>query len=110
MADLPKPTGYRLLVKPFELSETTAGGIILPQDVHHKESLASITAEVVAMGSDAYADKTRFPNGPYCNVGDFIMMQAYSGVRFDVGDEHYRLINDDSVQAVVENPEGIVRK
>lgn len=109
MSRLPKPTGYRMLVEPVKVSEKTKGGVFLPADTQHKEGLASITAKVLAMGPDCYQDKDRFPHGAYCEVGDYIMMQAYSGVRFEYEGEHYRIINDDSVQAVVKDPEGIVR-
>jgi co-chaperonin GroES (HSP10) len=64
---------------------------------------------VLTLGPDCYADPTRFPNGPYCKEGDFILMRSYSGTRFKIHGKEFRLINDDSVEAVVEDPRGIVK-
>ena len=61
------------------------------------------------MGDDCYQDKNRFPNGPYCEKGDWIIMRSYSGTRFMVHGKEFRLINDDSVEAVVQDPRGIVK-
>ena len=59
------------------------------------------------MGPDAYDDKKKFPNGPYCNEGDWVLMRSYSGTRFKIHGKEFRLINDDSVEAVVQDPRGI---
>ena len=64
---------------------------------------------VIAMGPDAYKNSERFPSGPFCEKGDWIVMRAYSGTRFMVHGKEFRLINDDSVEAVVEDPRGIVK-
>ena len=64
---------------------------------------------VIDMGSEAYSDKDRFPNGPWCKVGDFVMFRPNTGTRFKVNGAEYRLMNDDSVQAVVADPRGVVR-
>ena len=64
---------------------------------------------VLKLGSDAYQDDKRFPNGPYCKEGDFIIMRSYSGTRFKVHGKEFRLINDDSVEAVVEDPRGVMK-
>ena len=69
----------------------------------------SIIGLVVDMGSQAYADKDRFPTGAWCKVGDYVMFRANSGTRFKVADTEYRLMNDDSIEAVVQNPYGISR-
>lgn len=105
------PVGYCLLVKMPPAEQTTDGGIIVPEDVSDREGTASITAQVVAVGPQAYQDSDRFPTGPWCKVGDWIVMRSYQGTRIEerrTGDE-YRLIHDDSVEAVVRNPSEIRR-
>lgn len=108
-SQLPKPTGYKLLIALPDPEETTAGGIIKASETLYNEEISSITGFVVAMGPDAYADEKRFPNGPYCKVGDWIMMRAFSGTRFKIHGKEFRLLNDDSIEAVVEDPRGILK-
>ena len=74
-----------------------------------REELASITAMVLAVGPDAYADKSRFPSGSYCKEGDWIIIQPYTGTRLVIHKKEFRLINDDSVRAVVDDPRGVSR-
>ena len=69
--------------------------------------MGSICGFVLKIGPDAYKDKKRFPNGAYCAVGDWILMRSYSGTRFKIHEKEFRLINDDSVEAVVEDPRGV---
>ena len=71
--------------------------------------MGSIVGFVMKLGADAYQDEKRFPNGPYCKEGDFIIMRSYSGTRFLVHGKEFRLINDDSVEAVVEDPRGVMK-
>ena len=71
------------------------------------EEIGSICGFVLKMGPDAYQNAERFPNGPYCDEGEWILMRSYSGTRFKVHVKEFRLINDDSVEAVVEDPRGI---
>ena len=106
---IPEPSGYRILIALPEIEEKTEGGIYITDERKSAETVASIVGYVMKMGPDCYSDSDRFPNGPWCNVGDWVLMNAYSGTRFKIGESEFRLINDDSVQAVVENPLGIVR-
>ena len=71
--------------------------------------VASIFGYVVAMGEDAYQDKAKFPNGPWCKIGDWVIFRSYSGTRLKVEDQEFRLINDDTVEAVVDSPAKIER-
>ena len=103
-----QPTGYRLLVALAKTSEKV-GSLYLPDSRRTDEDAASILAKVVAVGEDAYADAKRFPNGPYCEAGDIVMMASYSGRRIKIEDREYRLINDDTVIAVVAQPEKVSR-
>ena len=106
---LPEPSGYRILIALPNPEEKTEGGIIKAASLVERESVGSICGFVMKLGPDAYEDKKRFPNGAYCKEGDWIIMRSYSGTRFLVHGKEFRLINDDSVEAVVEDPRGVVK-
>lgn len=106
---LPIPKGYKILIALPEPEEQTKGGIIKSSQTLQVEEVGSICGFILDMGDDCYKDKKRFPNGPYCKKGDWIIMRSYSGTRFKVHGKEFRLINDDSVEAVVEDPRGIVK-
>ncbi len=107
---LPKPVGYRVLVALPQAEETYEGTSILKTDSERsRDHIMSIIGLVVDMGSGAYADKDRFPDGPWCKEGDFVMFRMNSGTRFTIGGVEYRLMNDDSIEAVVADPTGIQR-
>jgi co-chaperonin GroES (HSP10) len=108
-ARLPEPTGYRLLIAIPEVNEKTEGGVFMPDQLKKAEETASIIGFVVKAGPDAYGDANKFPNGPWCNEGDFVIFRSYSGTRFKVLGKEFRLINDDTVEAVVEDPRGYSR-
>ena len=107
---LPKPVGYRLLVAMPEVEKTFDGTNVLKTDsVIHNEHIMSIIGMVLDMGDQAYNDKERFPDGPWCKTGDYVMFRANTGTRFKVAGVEYRLMNDDSVEAVVADPRGVSR-
>ena len=107
---LPKPVGYRVLVALPQPEETISGTSILKTDTAKtQDHIMSIIGLVVDMGSAAYGDKERFPDGPWCKEGDFVMFRMNSGTRFTIGGVEYRLMNDDSIEAVVTDPTGIQR-
>ncbi len=107
---LPKPVGYRILVALPQPKETFDGTSILKtESAKSQDHIMSIIGLVVDMGNGAYADKDRFPDGPWCQTGDFVMFRMNSGTRFTIGGIEYRLMNDDSVEAVVADPTGIQR-
>ena len=108
-AQLPDPRGYKLLIALPEPDEMTEGGILKAAKTLHDEEVGSIVGMVLKLGADAYNDPSRFPSGPLCKEGDFILMRSYSGTRFKVHGKEFRLINDDSVEAVVEDPRGILK-
>ena len=108
-AKLPEPTGYRLLIALPEIDEKTQGGVIMPDGLIKDESTASIIGFVLKIGPDAYSDKERFPNGAWCKEGDFVIFRSYSGTRFKVAGKEFRLINDDTVEGVVDDPRGYSR-
>ena len=112
--DLPRPTGYTLLIEPVRVEQTSRGGIVLADEtVRHKEILQSL-GRVVAMGPCAYQGKAEFDrSGPWCEVGDFILHPVYGGQEVQVQGKDgkpskLRIINDDQVLALVPNPEAII--
>lgn len=107
--DLPQPKGYKLLIALPQPEKETAGGIIKAKETLDIEEIGSICGFVLKLGEAAYKDKKKFPNGPYCEAGDCIMMRSYSGTRFTYDGQEYRLINDDSVEAVVSDPTRVAK-
>ena len=107
-AQLPKPVGYRVLVALPSVEETFEGSDLIKATTtkHHEDSM-SIIGLVVDIGDQCYADKERFPTGPWCKTGDYVMFRANTGTRFTVNGLEYRLMNDDSIEAVVADPRGI---
>jgi len=108
-SQLPIPKGYKLLIALPEFEEKTDSGIYLPEQVREKESLATVVGFVLKMGDMAYNDETKFPGGPWCKQGDWVLFRAYSGTRIKIHGREFRLINDDTVEAVVDDPRGIAR-
>jgi co-chaperonin GroES (HSP10) len=106
---LPEPSGYKLLIALPNPDEKTEGGIIKSATTLNQEEVSSICGFVLDLGPDAYADEKKFPNGPYCKVGEWVMFRAYSGTRFTVAGKEMRLINDDTVEAVVQDPRLILK-
>ena len=112
--ELPEPSGYRILIAIPKKEETFKDSkIIIAETERRKEEIASIVGLVVKLGPQAYADPDKFPDGPWCKEGDFIIMRSYSGTRFKIttpdGDQEFRLINDDTVEAVVADPRVVTR-
>jgi len=108
-AFIPKPVGYRVLVALPNVEETFSNGILKAAKTLHEEYVLSTIGVVLDMGEQAYTDKDRFPTGPWCKAGDFVMFRANTGTRFKVGAQEYRLMNDDSIEAIVNDPSGITR-
>ena len=105
-AKLPEPKGFKVLIAVPELDGKTEGGVIMPDALKSMEETASIIGFVIKTGPEAYTDKERFPSGPYCEEGDFVIFRSYSGTRFKVMGKEFRIINDDTVEAVVEDEGG----
>lgn len=107
---VPDPVTFHILcMLPKADEEIGETGLIKTSTMMHHEELLSPVLFVAKMGPDAYADKTRFPSGPSCKVGDFILVRPNSGTRMKIHGTEWRLINDDSVEAVVQDPRGIQR-
>lgn len=106
---LPEPSGYRILVAIPEIDEKYESGIVKADTTMHFEEVLSTVFFVVKMGPDCYKDPSRFPTGPWCKVGDFILARPNSGTRLKIHGREFRIINDDSVEGIVEDPRGITR-
>lgn len=104
-----KPAGWKLLIAMPDYSRKTKGGIELPDEYVDREEMASPIGYVVAVGEAAYQDKARFPAGPLCKPGDFIVMRPYSGTRVVLHGKEFRFINDDTVDGTVADPCNIKR-
>ena len=109
-AQLPKPVGYRVLVALPQVEETFGDtGLLKSSNTISQEHIMSIIGLVLDMGDQAYSDEDRFPSGPWCKPGDYVMFRMNTGTRFKVGGVEYRLMNDDSIEALVADPRGITR-
>ena len=108
--NLPRPTGWRLLVLPFKMKEKTKGGVILAEDTLERQQVASQVGLVMAMRPDCYADKDRYPDGPWCKKNDWIMFARYAGSRIKIEGGEMRLLNDDEVLATIDSPEDILHE
>jgi co-chaperonin GroES (HSP10) len=107
---LPNPTGYRILCAIPEQEKEYESGIIKAELTVHNEEILTTVLFVVKLGSDCYKDEKRFPNGAWCKVGDFILFRPHDGTKLFIHGKEFRIINDDSVEGIVEDPRGIKRK
>jgi co-chaperonin GroES (HSP10) len=107
---LPRPQGYRILCAIPEAEKEFDSGIAKADATIRHDELLTTVLFVVELGPDCYLDKTRFPNGPWCKKGDFILVRPNAGTRLVIHDREFRIINDDSVEAIVDDPRGIKRK
>ena len=106
---LPEPSGYRILCAIPDIEDKYDSGIIKADSTMHYEEVLSTVFFVVKMGPDCYKDPARFPSGAWCKVGDFVLARPNSGTRLKIHGREFRIINDDSVEGVVEDPRGIKR-
>jgi len=106
---LPEPTGWKVLIALPEVEEKTEAGIYKPDKALEIEAVSTVLGCVLKMGPLAYKDEKKFPTGPWCEVGDWVLMRAFSGTRIKIHGKEFRLINDDTVEAVVDDPRGVER-
>ena len=106
---LPEPSGYHILVAITEVEDKYESGLIKADSTMHFEEVLSTVFFVVKLGPDCYKDTNKFPTGPWCKEGDFILARPNSGTRLKIHGREFRLINDDTVEAVVQDPRGISR-
>jgi co-chaperonin GroES (HSP10) len=106
---LPDPSGYRILCALPEIDDKFDSGLVKAELTRHHEELLTTVLFVMKMGPDCYKDSARFPSGPWCKEGDFILVRPHAGTRVKIHGREFRIINDDSVEGVVEDPRGISR-
>jgi co-chaperonin GroES (HSP10) len=104
---LPDPSGYRLLIRPFAGAQKTKGGILLADTTIETIQATTVVGLVITMGNLCYRDKEKFPLGPWCRVGEFIMYGRYAGSRFKNKWGEHRILNDDEIIGVIKDPEDI---
>ena len=105
---MPQPSGWRLLVLPYRGKSRTEGGIILTEQTKLEDQLQTVVGYVVKVGPAAYADKDRYPDGPWCKQGQWVIFPRYGGTRFRIEGGECRIINDDEVIATIVNPDDIL--
>ena len=106
---IPEPSTFHLLCVLPEIDEEYESGLVKAGQTMHFEELLSPVLFVVKAGPDAYKDEKRFPSGPSCKAGDFVLVRPNTGTRIKIHGREFRIINDDSVEAVVQDPRGITR-
>ena len=105
---LPKPTGWRILVLPYQGTGKTKGGILLADETVEMHQVATVCGYVLRMGPDAYKDKDKFSEGPWCKEKDWVIFGRYAGSRLKIEGGEIRLLNDDEILATISNPEDIL--
>lgn len=105
---LPTPTGYRIMILPFRVSEKTKGGVYIAESAREREQIATVVGLVLKLGPDAYKDADKYPVGPWCQENDWVIFGRYAGARIPIDGGEIRLLNDDEVLATIDNPESIV--
>jgi len=106
---LPDPSGYRILCAIPEIDDQFDNGLVKADITRKHEEMLTTVLFVMKMGPDCYKDKERFPSGPWCKQGDFILVRPHAGTRVKIHGREFRIINDDAVEGVVEDPRGISR-
>ena len=110
---LPTPSGYRILCAIPEAEkefEDSAVGLIKADETMRNEETLTTVLFVVAMGPDCYKDTAKYPSGPWCKVGDFVLVRPHAGSRLVIHGREFRVIYDDNVEGTVDDPRGIKRK
>ena len=105
---IPKPTGWRIILLPYRGAEKTKGGIVLSDQTREKQQITTTCAYVLDVGPLAYQDKDKFPDGPWCKKGDWVIFGRYAGARIGLDGGEIRIINDDEILATINNPEDIL--
>jgi chaperonin GroES len=108
MDRMPSPTGWRVLILPYRGKGKTEGGVLLPDAVIDRESLSTVCGYVLRLGPLAYVDTEKFPGGPWCKEKDWVIFGRYAGSRFKIDGGEVRILNDDEIIAVIQDPEDIL--
>jgi len=105
---MPQPTGWRMLILPYRGKETTEGGIYIPNKVLDDTQIQTVVGYVVKQGPLCYKDTDKFPDGPWCKEKQWVVFARYAGSRFRIEGGECRIINDDEILAVIDDPEDIL--
>ena len=105
---IPTPTGWRIAVLPYRGVEKTRGGIVLAEETRKKTQLATVCAYVLKVGPLAYRDEDKYPTGPWCKEGDWVIFARYAVARLDIDGGEIRILNDDEIVGIVNDPEDIL--
>jgi co-chaperonin GroES (HSP10) len=105
---LPKPVGYRMLIRPWSGEKKTKGGILLSDTTHEMIEMTTVVGLVIMMGELCYKDEKKFPGGPWCKEGQFVIYGRYAGSRFKTRYGEPRILNDDEIIATIKKPEDIL--
>ena len=108
MDRVPQATGWRIVVLPYRGVEKTKGGLLLTDKAIEEQQLTTNVGLILNMGPDAYADKNKFPNGPWCLKGDWIVFAKYAGSRVKIEGGEIRILNDDEVLAKLDDPKDVL--
>ena len=108
MDRVPKATGWRIVVLPHKGIEKTKGGLLLTDKAIEEQQLTTNVGLILNMGPDAYADKTKYPNGPWCKEGDWVVFARYAGSRVKIEGGEIRILNDDEILSTVKDPTDIL--
>jgi co-chaperonin GroES (HSP10) len=108
MERLPQPTGWRVLILPYRGPKQSKGGVLYADETVERNSLTTVVGYVLAIGPEAYNDKEKFPTGPWCKKGDWVMIGRYAGARFRIDGGEVRIINDDEVIATIMDPADVL--
>ncbi|MBC41416.1 MAG: hypothetical protein CML19_04180 [Pusillimonas sp.] len=105
---MPNPTGWRLLILPYRGKGKTEGGIYLPNQVQEESNIATVAGYVLKVGPLAYRDEEKFPDGAWCEKGNWVIFARYAGSRFRIEGGEVRVLNDDEILATILDPEDIL--
>jgi len=105
---MPQPTGWRILILPYQGRKMSDGGILMPDQTRERESIATVCGYVLRVGPQAYCDSNKFDYTPWCKQGDWVIFGRYAGSRFKIEGGEVRLLNDDEILATISSPEDIL--
>lgn len=108
MDRIPNPTGWRIAILPYRGAEKSKGGIVLAEETQKRTQLATTCGYVLKMGDLAFSDESKFPNGPWCKEGDWIIFGRYAGSRISIDGGEIRILNDDEIIGVLNDPSDIL--
>ena len=105
---IPQPSGWRMVLFPLKLQGKTKGGVLLTDDTVTESQVTTNICKVLKIGPECYKDKEKFPSGPWCKEGDWVLITRYAGSRIRIDGGELRIINDDEILAVVDDPRDIL--